>query len=56
MLTSAMQCERSVEEARQDEGHNPLQIADLGEAVRDDATPSESAPRRTRTFNPLIKS
>jgi hypothetical protein len=35
---------------------NSLQDASLGDVVREDAQESKSAPRRTRTFNPLIKS
>ena len=38
------------------ESPKSLRLADLGEALRDDAKECPSAPRRTRTFNPLIKS
>ena len=37
-------------------GGKPLRITELGSAARCDAAPNESAPRRTRTFDPLIKS
>lgn len=37
-------------------GQKALRIAELGDAVRDDAIECESAPSRTRTENPLIKS
>lgn len=33
-----------------------LSFTDLSEGLREDAKPSESAPCRTRTYNPLIKS
>ena len=33
-----------------------LRLADLGTAARHGAAPCENAPRRTRTFDPLIKS
>ena len=37
-------------------GGKPLRIAELGTAARSGAAFCESAPRRTRTFDPLIKS
>jgi hypothetical protein len=37
-------------------GGKRLQIAELGTAARHDAADYENAPRRTRTFDPLIKS
>ena len=43
--------------AAQSEGrHNSLPFAELGDALRASAVVDESAPRRTRTYNPLIKS
>ena len=47
--------ERSKDETRK-KTPKPLLIADLGDGVRSGATAGKSAPRRTRTFNPLIKS
>ena len=40
----------------QAENPNVLPIADLCDDVRKDAAKSETAPCRTRTYNPLIKS
>ncbi len=37
-------------------GGKHLRIAELGTAARSGAARSESAPRRTRTYDPLIKS
>ncbi len=49
-------CDEEKVASAQEETPKPLQVADLGVDVPDVATPCESAPRRTRTFNPLIKS
>ena len=52
----ASQCEISGVGDGHKKGRNPLQVAALSEPLRDKALSSKSAPRRTRTFNPLIKS
>ncbi len=54
--TDARPCGGQQKGEAQNETPKPLQVADLGVDVPDVATPCESAPRRTRTFNPLIKS
>ena len=54
--TDARPCDGQQKREAQKETPKPLQIADLSDDVRGDANESESAPRRTRTFNPLIKS
>jgi integrase len=37
-------------------GHKPLNLEEIDAARREQAASDESAPRRTRTYNPLIKS
>ncbi len=52
----AIQCDKAEEPETQHNTRKALQIANLGDAVREDAAGCESAPSRTRTLNPLIKS
>ena len=51
----ASQCDDSTDAVMQKKTPKSLHDADLGEGSAD-AAGCESAPRRTRTFNPLIKS
>ena len=54
--TGATACGETAAVVLTGEDANPLRVADLGEGLRRDAKESESAPCRTRTYNPLIKS
>ena len=53
---SAMLREPSEDSARSDCDRNPLQATKKRNAPRDSARRCETAPRRTRTYDPLIKS
>ncbi len=54
--TSASGCAQSNNEPSDDDAHKSLVFGDFRAPTHEDAGPDRSAPRRTRTFDPLIKS
>ena len=54
--SAATPCDQDKTATAQKNAPKPLQLADLGDGVRDGASHRQSAPSRTRTLNLLIKS